>query len=97
MDNKANILLILNTVICLGVIYLCFRDYKRKELQQEVSRVHRELESMGQLIITLDSINAQKVEPAVYKIQKNYYEIKGIQKLENQDSLVNSINHLLEK
>jgi hypothetical protein len=97
MDNKANILLILNTVICLGVIYLCIRDYKRKELQQEVSRVHRELESMGQLIITLDSINAQKVEPAVYKIQKNYYEIKGIQKLENQDSLVNSINHLLEK
>ena len=80
-----------------GVTYLCIKEYSRKDISPEVVGVHSQLQEMGNLILTLDSLNSQKVEPAIYKIEKNYYEIKGVQRVQNQDSLVQSINQILGK
>lgn len=81
----------------LGVSYLCFKEYNRQDVRTEVIGVQNQLQEMGNLILTLDSLNSQKVEPAIYKIEKNYYEIKGVQRIQNQDSLVQSINQILGK
>lgn len=84
-------------ILSLALIgYIVYKSYQKDEAVIEIVQVRKELSDMNKLLMSLDSLSSLKVGPAIYKISKNYYEIRRVERV-SPDSIVDSINRLLQK
>ena len=82
---------------------VCYLVWEVRGLQVGVNDVmvrsnyiYGELEEVGNVLEVMDSLDRQVVEPAVYNIQRHYYEVLNVNREDvSGDTLVIRINEML--
>lgn len=87
----------LSAITLIIVLYMLLAPKEYYGVVRTMVKVNESVEKLENLIILQDSISNKVIAPNITKIENHYHQINEIKRIDHPDSLVKSINEILNK